>query len=231
MKSIRPLPLMATVLASLVLPLHSQTAPSAQPPAPGSLLLFGQPAPSTLSLETGAEAASADAPRSKTAATFVQPPDPSTIPAPLPLPPEPANNALDMLPGFSPLPTGADLPEFTIRRRENPSLVPDGPNPTEAAALALNQRYHFQNARARALLDPEVQEALALAQKAPTDRSLRDAMRLHYKLLFAKMRRLDSSLESLIAEREKEALAPLQERFPRTDAAPAKAGAHQEIRK
>jgi hypothetical protein len=58
--------------------------------------------------------------------------------------------------------------------------------------------------------EPEIQGALAAAQKARSDREFREAMRTHYTLLFARMRQLDSSLESLIQERETAALAPLK---------------------
>lgn len=97
-----------------------------------------------------------------------------------------------------------------MRKRENPSLVPYGPNPTEASAVALNKRHRYQAARSQAMNAAEVQGALAAAQKARTDREFRESMRSHYTLLFARMRQLDPSLESLIHERETAALAPLK---------------------
>jgi hypothetical protein len=148
--------------------------------------------------------------------TFVQPPDPSTLPAPLPLPPEPsAPSALDLLPSFPPAAPAADFLDLVLKKRQNPSLVPDGPNPTEDAALALDKRHRYQTARVRAMNDPDILEALSLAQKARSDRELRAAMRRHYTLLFAKMRKLDHSLETLIQEREKMALGPLEEKMTR----------------
>jgi hypothetical protein len=150
--------------------------------------------------------------------------DPSLAPAPLPLSSDSGANGLsDLLPSFPAvpptpiLPDEPDLFELNMRRRVNPTLVPDGPNPTEDAAVALDLRHRFQVARARALEDPAVREALAASKTVHTDRELRAALRRHYSLLFAKIRALDSSLESLIKERERAALAPLGEAIPRTN--------------
>jgi len=166
-------------------------------------------------------------------AVFVQAPDPSSLALPPALPLRPntvPEVGLDALPSFEPpasTSADADLPEFRMRRRENVSMVPDGPNPTEDAAVSLNRRYRFQAARSRALGEPAVQEALQAAQKAPTDREVRAAMARHYSLLYARMRVFDSGLEPLIAEREKAALEPLREKFQRsgTSSAPAAATA------
>ena len=154
-------------------------------------------------------------------------PDPSRIPLSLPLTKNSGDsNSLDLLPSFPPVsqdpvrePKAAskgsrlspDLLDFVLRKRENPLLVPDGPNPTEDAAVALDKRHRYQVARTQAQNDPEVREALLKAQHARTDRELREAMRTHYALLFSVMRKFDSSLESLIKDREASALAPLSE--------------------
>lgn len=127
-----------------------------------------------------------------------------------------ATGSLDLLPSFpsntppSSPPNDLNILDLIVRRRENPSLVPDGPNPTEDAAIALNKRHRYQAARSQALNQRDVQGALVAAQKARTDSEFREAMRRHYALLFARMRQLDGSLESLILERETAALAPLK---------------------
>lgn len=159
--------------------------------------------------------------QAKSEATFVQPPDPSTLSVPPPLSNEPLPSGLpDLMPSLGLLPPpaagGTEMLGFTMRRRENPSLVPDGPNATEEAASALDRRYRFQAARVRAFSDPFVEKALSDARNARTDRELREAMRKHYQLLFAKMRSLDHALEPLISERETAALEPLLEKFPRS---------------
>ncbi len=103
-----------------------------------------------------------------------------------------------------------------MRRRANASIVPDGPNPTEDAALQLRDRVRYRELKARAMARPEVRSSLDTVSKARSDRELRDAWRQHYASFFAAMRALDRTLEPLIAQRENEALTPLQERLPRS---------------
>ncbi len=150
-------------------------------------------------------------------------PEPSALPAkgrPAPV--------LDALPAFPDLqrpntldsnglilPVEPDFAEFKLVRRGNPILVPEGPNPTEDAAVELKTRARFREVKASALKAPEVQAALLEAQNARSDRALKDALRRHYSLLFARMRAADHSLSSLIALREKEAMAPLTEKINR----------------
>lgn len=112
--------------------------------------------------------------------------------------------------------SGGDEPsDVEIRRRARPDLLPDGPNPTEEAAVALKNRIRYRALKARVIAEPEVMAALDAAKKASNDREMRAAFRLHYELLFARMRELDPSLESLIAEREIEANASLKVALPR----------------
>lgn len=194
MKLIRQPLLTAIFSLALGLPLLGQTGPESQTPSKPAPSL-GQPSPK-------------NPPDRKN-------PDPESLPAPLPLPPEPsAAMRLDLLPAFPPTPSPAedlDLPSFNFKRRNNLSMVPDGPNPTEEAALSLAKRQKFQEARRQALNDPSVRDALLASQKARTDQELRNSLRQHYTLLFKKMLTIDSSLESLIREREKVALEPLQD--------------------
>ena len=102
-----------------------------------------------------------------------------------------------------------------MRRRSRPDLLPDGPNPTEEAAVALKDRIRFRSLKARVMAEPEVSAALQASSKASTDREMRLALKRHYDLLFARMRELEPALESLIMEREKEARAALRELLPR----------------
>ena len=172
----------------------------------------------------------------------VAPGDPASAPAELQLQPDPSNirNAprpptlLDGLPAFKdnldrlprtgpndPRNESLDLPvepnfaELKLVRRGNPVLVPDGPNPTEDAALELNARMRFRDAKIRAMKDPEVQASLLEAQKARSDREMRNALRRHYTRLFSLMRASDGTLSKLIQEREKETMAPLIEKLSR----------------
>jgi hypothetical protein len=198
MKPIRhPLPTAILSLA-LGLPLLGQTGGESQPPSKAGLSENPPGSPGS--------------PGSRNRQDRKNPPAES-LPAPLSLPPEPsAAPRLDLLPAFPPGPSPAeapDLPSFNFKRRDNLSLVPDGPNPTEEAALALVKRQKFQEARRQALNDPAVRDALNAAQKARSDRELRELLRQHYTLLFKKIRALDPSLESLVKERENAALEPL----------------------
>lgn len=137
--------------------------------------------------------------------------DPFSEPAPLPLPSEPSP-----FPSFRPRQADLGPVEVDLRKRANASLVPDGPNPTEEAALQLRNKVRYRDLKARAMARPEVRSSLETVSKARSDRDLREAWRQHYACLFAVMRALDKTLEPLIAQREKELLTPLQERLTRS---------------
>jgi hypothetical protein len=138
------------------------------------------------------------------------PADPFSVPAPLPLPPEPSP-----FPSFPPAVVEPNPLEIDLRRRANTSLVPEGPNPTEDAAVQLRDRVRYRELKARALARPEVRSSLEAVQKARSDGELRQAWRHHYACFFAAVRALDKSLEPLISQRESEALAPLEEKLAR----------------
>ena len=138
------------------------------------------------------------------------PADPFSVPAPLPLPPEPSP-----FPSFPSVEREPNPLEIDLRKRANTSLVPEGPNPTEDAAVHLRDRVRYRELKARALARPEVRSSLEAVQKARSDGELREAWRQHYARFFTAVRALDKSLEPLIAQRESEALAPLQEKLAR----------------
>jgi hypothetical protein len=139
--------------------------------------------------------------------------DPSSVPAPLPLPPEPSP-----FPSFPPGLRDPEPPEIDLRKRANTSFVPEGPNPTEDAAVLLRDRARYRDLKARALARPEVRSSLEAVQKARSDAALREALRQHYTKFFSAVRgmeKVDRSLEALIAVREREAMASLVEKLPR----------------
>jgi hypothetical protein len=107
------------------------------------------------------------------------------------------------------------FPDIEMRRRARPDLVPEGPNATEEAAVALRDRIRYRSVKTQALRDGAVREALEASVKARSEREMREALKRHYTLLFAKMRALDSSLKELITERETETFQKLRERLPR----------------
>lgn len=166
--------------------------PKLRPPEAGGPLLLQRPAPRAPSAAPGLRL------------------DPFTEPAPLPLPPDPSP-----FPNFPPATNDFGPLEIDLRKRASTSLVPDGPNPTEEAALQLRDRVRYREVKAQAMARPEVRSSLEAVQKARSDRDLRDAWRQHYHSLFSAMRSLDKTLEPLIAQREKESLGPLLEKLPR----------------
>ena len=211
MKLSRLFSLLAISSAIGLIPLHAQSEPSAPPNQ-----TQGQ--------------------KTVPPSTQASPIESPNLPAPLQLQPEPSTlpakgrpaPILDALPAFPEiqrqntldgngliLPAEPNFAEFKVVRRGNPILVPAGPNPTEDAAVELNARARFREVKVSALKDPEVQAALLEAQNARTDRVLKDALKRHYTLLFARMRAADHSLSSLIAQREKEAMAPFTEKLSR----------------
>lgn len=137
-------------------------------------------------------------------------------------PPSPAasgGTALGALPEF---PRGVDpaaeeniFPDVEMRRRVRPDLLPEGPNATEEAAAALQDRIRFRSVKTQALRDKAVRESLEASVNARSDRAMREALRKHYRLLFERMRELDPSLSELISAREFESSEKLSERLPR----------------
>jgi hypothetical protein len=107
------------------------------------------------------------------------------------------------------------FPDVEMRRRARPELLPDGPNATEEAAVALRDRIRFRSLKTQALRDPAVRGALEASVKARSDREMREGLQRHYTLLYARMRALDGSLNELISQRETEALEKLREKLPR----------------
>ena len=107
------------------------------------------------------------------------------------------------------------FPDVEMRRRARPDLLPDGPNPTEEAAVALRDRIRFRSIKTQALRDPAVREALEASVKARSERDRRAALQRHYTLLYSRMRALDGSLQGLISERESDASERLREILPR----------------
>lgn len=136
--------------------------------------------------------------------------DPFSVPAPLTLPPEPSP-----FPSFPPGVADPNPLEVDLRKRANASLIPEGPNPTEDAALQLRDRVRYRELKALALARPEVRSSLEAVQRARSDGELREAWRQHYTRFFSAVRAMDKSLEALIAQREREALSPLLEKLQR----------------
>ena len=95
------------------------------------------------------------------------------------------------------------------------SLMPDAPvapekrSKTEVAEDALQGRIRYRQAKTKAIRDPKVISELARADAALTDQERRDALKSHYKLLFARMEKLDKTLKPQLELRSKNALGRL----------------------
>ena len=99
---------------------------------------------------------------------------------------------------------------------------------TEAIAEDLADPIHFREARTKALRDAQVQVEWERANKAKTDYGKREGLKSYYKLLYAKIVKIDPSVKKVSEFREKVSLhrleqtridptAPLDDSFERID--------------
>lgn len=125
-------------------------------------------------------------------------------------PGEEALPPLDRLPGdediFGPdaLGTGA-LPGAALRPQA-PARPPIQPDTTESER---RQRIRFREVKITANRDPQVQDLWALSERARTDEDKRAALRAYYRLLHARIRKIDPKLKTYSEAREAAALALL----------------------
>ena len=113
----------------------------------------------------------------------------STPPSPL-APPPPSQD--------EPLPLIPDAPENTARPRGR-ALSEPGQDKTSAAEDELAARVRMREVKTLALKDAKVQAELDRARAAQTDLDKREAMKSYYTLLYAKMVKLDGSLQKRVA--------------------------------
>jgi len=100
-------------------------------------------------------------------------------------------------------------------RKGKPAPVvkaPDGTEPPADADPETKEKFRFDQAKARAGEDPEVQELKAKADAAVSDDEARSAQRAYNKALFGKMRKIDGSLEERINQIEAAILKRLDEK-------------------
>jgi hypothetical protein len=132
---------------------------------------------------------------------------------------------LQLAPGAAPAPAApmpAAEPEVTLI----PEQVPQNVKPSAAAAAEpkaetkskteenaeeLIARIHFREARVKALRDPQVQAEWDTAMKAKTDLEKREALKRYYKLLYARILKLDSSVKKVAELRQQSALRRLEQ--------------------
>lgn len=136
-----------------------------------------------------------------------------------------ASPTLDLMPAqpepLLPPPSSTEptlIPEAPASRQkprgnalEQPKKEQVKSNATEAAQNALNERIRYRTAKTRALREPAVQAEWERSQTAHTDFEKREALKRYYKLLFARMAKLDGSLKKEIALRERTSLRRLEQ--------------------
>ncbi len=78
----------------------------------------------------------------------------------------------------------------------------DGVEPPPYADPEAKEKFRFDQAKAKASTDPEVQELKAKADGAVSDEDTRSAQRAYNKALFSKMRKIDGTLDERINSME-----------------------------
>lgn len=130
----------------------------------------------------------------------------------------PALSAQESSPAKPAAPTPAAEPEVTlipeqIPQNAKPAAAPKAieKSKTEQSAEELLERIHFREARVKALRDPKVQAEWDSAAKAKTDYDKREALKRYYKLLYARILKIDSSVKKTADLREAAALRRLEQ--------------------
>ncbi|MDB6174345.1 MAG: hypothetical protein JWL59_3656 [Chthoniobacteraceae bacterium] len=133
--------------------------------------------------------------------------------APPATPAVPADQRLDLIPTDAPrlpaesLPLIPDAPARTPKPKKSAPSPPSILDPangsgkktkTEIADDELRGRIRFREAKTKAIKDPLIQSELGRAQAARTDFVKREAMKSYYKLLYARMTKIDASIKPRI---------------------------------
>jgi hypothetical protein len=82
---------------------------------------------------------------------------------------------------------------------------------TDVSAAELRERIRFREAKTKALRDAQVQAQWERSVQARTDYERREALKSYYKLLYARIGKLDSSIKKLIEERQQYSLRRLEQ--------------------
>lgn len=98
-----------------------------------------------------------------------------------------------------PLPLIPDTPDITEKPKGS-AIANPRPDKTSAAEDELGARLRMREIRTLALKDAKIQSEWDRAHAVKTDFEKREAMKSYYTLLYAKMQKLDGSLQKRIAE-------------------------------
>lgn len=130
-----------------------------------------------------------------------------------------APGRLQLAPAAAPAaPASAIEPEVTLIPEQVPQNAKPAPEPkpeakskTEANAEELIERIRLREAQVKALRDPQVQAEWDRAAKAKTDHEKRESLKRYYKLLYARILKIDSSVKKTADLREHAALRRLEQ--------------------
>lgn len=141
----------------------------------------------------------------------------------------PANSTPPALPsaGAKPDPALDIVPATPSQILPETSLTPENPestgggkpgasatqkrNKTEIAEQDLAERIHYRQARTKALADPAIQAEWAKSIAAHTDLERRESLIRYYKLLFARVKKIDPSLAKVVVLKQAYALFRLNQ--------------------
>jgi hypothetical protein len=79
------------------------------------------------------------------------------------------------------------------------------------SATETRERIRFREAKTKALRDAQVQAQWERSVKAKTDYEKRAALTNYYKLLYARIAKLDNTIQKLIEERQRFSLRRLEQ--------------------
>jgi hypothetical protein len=108
--------------------------------------------------------------------------------------------------------TPEDVPRPGTGRGEIQQPAPDQPAATSKTAESINEmrmRIRYREVKTEALRDPAVQAEWERAERATVDAEKRDALKSYYTKLYARMLKIDGSIEKLVATRQANALSRL----------------------
>jgi hypothetical protein len=127
--------------------------------------------------------------------------------------PAPAPDSLSLIPDAPP-------PNDKPPRRSGSgsgALNPIRKNKTDAGAQDFAERIKFREAKTKALRDEQIQQELSNADAARKDQEKREALKRYYKLLYAKILKIDGSLKKIVAQRQEQSLKQLDQNNVRTE--------------
>lgn len=118
------------------------------------------------------------------------------------------------MPAPAPAPVGEQpslMPDEMPQGLVPPVVRRDKKTKTEEVEEEYVRRVRFRQAQTRAVADPAVQAEWEIAKVAKTDYEKREAMKRYYKLLFARVRKLDGTVKEEADRREAAAISRLEQ--------------------